>query len=118
MGRLSQEQKLNKIAIYDITVKQRQRIKKQEEKRKELDQRYTSIVSVIYNEIAKREIDIKKCNTKEFNSKIDELIETILSTSVYKKFREDNIVDIRNAVKRRINNELNIQSKLEEGPEL
>ncbi len=77
------------------------------------DARYTTIVSVILREIQKRDINY---DDSEFDIKIDQIIEMLQQNPFFKRFREDSVIDIRNAVKRRVN--LNKTKSEEEGPEL
>lgn len=119
MGRLSYNQKNNKEITYDILAKgenSKGLKQKNRERIKELDKRYTTIVSIIYNEIKKRNINYDETNSQEFNSKVDEIIETVLDANIFKRFKDDNPIDIRNALKRRLNAS---KGKFEEeGPEL
>ena len=106
MGRLSYTQKENMGIAYDSIAKKAQEAKSQkmvDEKIKALDKRYMSIVSIIYNELNKRNGCSDKLDTSEFDSRVDEIIQTILKNELFKRFRNDNPIDIRNAVKRRIN---------------
>ncbi len=77
------------------------------------DARYTTIVSVILREIQKRDINY---DDSEFDIKIDQIIEMLQQNPFFKRFNEDSVIDIRNAVKRRLN--LNKTKSEEEGPEL
>lgn len=115
MSRLTSSQEANKNTAYDIISKRTEtnlKIKNAEERVKLLDEKYTTIVSVILNEIHKRNI---YKDDPEFNEKIDQIIETLQHNSFFKVIKDDNPRDIRNVVKRRLNIHKNKEG---EGPEL
>lgn len=88
-------------------------LKNKDEQIRIQDKKYAAMVSVILREIQKRDIDY---DNPEFNTKIDQIIEMLQQNPFFKRFKEDSIVDIRNAVKRCLN--LNKTKSKEEGPEL
>lgn len=120
MGRKSKNQIFGAVSAYDMIQKEAEEKDVHEiyaKKRLEDDEKYTTIVSIIYNEMKKRNIEmIDDTSTDEFNEKIDGVIDLILQTDIMKRFAKDNRLDIRNAVKRRINNSKNKSEG--EGPEI
>lgn len=85
---------------------------------KKLDEKYASVISVIDKELSKRNINYFELDAKEFDEKVNEIIEIILSSPIYRnRFNSENTQDIRNALKRRLNANKNNQ-KEKEGIEL
>ena len=90
---------------YKIEDKEKAKIKRALNKRKIIDEKYSSLVIVIKNELTKRKINI---NDNDFDLKIDEIISNALQIpSIRKRYPDAEIVEIRNAVKRSINREIN-----------
>ena len=78
-------------------------IKKYDEKLKYFDERYAMITKVFMNEIVKRKISI---DDPELDDKIDEILSFICEGRYYQsRFQNDNIIDVKNAVLRRVNAE-------------
>lgn len=77
------------------------------------DRKYSSLVSLLKKELVKRKIEI---SDKEFDQKLDEIITYCFSKfpNIRKRYVGSTIPDIRNAVKRAINNEKKFESGVRE----
>ena len=89
----------------EVSSKMKTQISKNDKKRNMLDAKLASIVVDIKKELKKRNIDISDDN---FDIKIDEIIEFALQYQNINRICQGiEKIDIRNAVKRSINKEIN-----------
>lgn len=89
----------------DRTVEDEKRVKKHENKIKNLDIRYDGIANYILLQLNKRNVSIKD---KNFDKNLEDITNAVLNSKLFKdRFYFDNQNDIKNAVRRRLNAELN-----------
>lgn len=96
----------------DREIKNREKINENKNRIEILDKKYASVISVIDKELSKRNINYFELDAKEFDEKVNEIIEIILSSPIYRnRFNSENTQDIRNALKRRLNANKNNQKE-------
>lgn len=90
---------------YITEIKENKKVKRASIERETLDKKYITLVVAIKNELIKRKINIAD---NDFDLKTDEIISNALQIpSIRKRYPDAEIIEIRNAVKRSINREIN-----------
>lgn len=96
------QKEFDKLAKID---KNSKRVRIREQEIRYFDRRYDGLTSYILLQLRKRNVDI---NDEKFDAKLDDIINSILASKLFKdRFFLDKEEDIKNAVKRKINAELN-----------
>lgn len=96
------QKEFDKLAKID---KNSERVRIREQEIRYFDRRYDGLTSYILLQLRKRNVDI---NDEKFDAKLDDIINSILASKLFKdRFFLDKEEDIKNAVKRKINAELN-----------
>lgn len=82
-----------------------ERIRRREQEIRYFDRRYDGLTSYILLQLRKRNVDI---NNEKFDANLNDIINSVLASKLFKdRFFLDKEEDIKNAVKRKINAELN-----------
>ncbi len=96
------QKEFDKLAKID---KNSERVRIREQEIRYFDRRYDGLTSYILLQLRKRNVNI---NDEKFDAKLDDIINSILASKLFKdRFFLDKEEDIKNAVKRKINAELN-----------
>ena len=85
--------------------KNSERVRIREQEIRYFDRRYDGLTSYILLQLRKRNVDI---NNEKFDANLNDIINSVLASKLFKdRFFLDKEEDIKNAVKRKINAELN-----------